>query len=176
MRAGLAVTSHNQTVLNQARFADLAITPATSPSNLLLKGSFEEYAPPRLGLPGWVSDDYRQHPAESDFNQPHTGAKNALCSSTVNLDCGLYQDVTAPSTGTYTVTFYETANRPGGLIGANVNGQLAVSTTVEARGFRQYGSPYTMRFEASANDIIEVWMYSPNTPGYVAIDDVSLVR
>src|SRR6185436_11467783 len=61
-------------------------------------------------------------------------------------------------------------------IGANVNGRLAVSTSVEARGFREYGSPYTMRFEASANDIIEVWMYSPNTPGYVAIDDVSLIK
>jgi regulation of enolase protein 1 (concanavalin A-like superfamily) len=174
MHAGLAVTSHDRTVLNQARFAELAITPATAPSNLLLKSSFEEYAPPALGLPGWVSDDYRQSPAQSDFNQPHSGAKNGLCYTNVNLDCGLYQDVTAPSTGTYTVTFHATANRPGGLIGANVNGRLAISTGVEARGFGQYGSPYTMRFEASANDIIEVWMYSPNTPGYVAIDDVSL--
>jgi hypothetical protein len=31
-----------------------------------------------------------------------------------------------------------------------------------------------MTFQASAGDTIRVWMYSPATPGYVVIDDVSL--
>ena len=31
-----------------------------------------------------------------------------------------------------------------------------------------------MQFQATAGAVIRVWMYSPPTPGYVVIDDVSL--
>ena len=73
------------------------------------------------------------------------------------------------------LTFYATADRDGGLVGANVNGTLAISSPVEARGFRNYGAPYAMTFQATAGDTIRVWMYSPAMPGYVVIDDVSLI-
>jgi hypothetical protein len=32
-----------------------------------------------------------------------------------------------------------------------------------------------MSFSAAAGDTIHVWMFSPASPGYVVIDDVSLV-
>jgi hypothetical protein len=144
--------------------------------NLLEKSGFEEYTPPALGIPGWVSDPIREAPANSDTNQPYSGGRNGVCLTSAPLDCGIYQEVTAPSTGTYTLTFYATADRDGGLVGANVNGDLAVSSPVETRGFRNYGAPYIMTFQATAGDTIRVWMYSPAIPGYVAIDDVSLIR
>ena len=143
--------------------------------NLLQKPGFEEYTPPALGVPGWVSDPIRETPAFSDSSQPRSGANNGACSTQDYLDCGIYQVVTAPSTGTYTLTFFATADRDGGLVGANVNDALAVSSPVEARGFRNYGAPYTMTFNATTGDTIIVWMYSPAIPGYVVIDDVSLI-
>jgi hypothetical protein len=73
-------------------------------------------------------------------------------------------------------SFYANADRAGALIGANVNGQLANSTSVQIRGSGNYGDPYVMTFSANAGDTIEVWMYSPATPGSAMIDDVSLTR
>jgi len=143
--------------------------------NLLEKPGFEEYTPPALGVPGWVSDPNRQTPAKSESNQPHSGSNNGACFTPESLDCGIYQEVTAPSTGTYLLTFYATADRDGGLVGAHVNGVQAVSIPVEARGFRNYGGAYTMTFPATAGDIIRVWMFSPAIPGYVVVDDVSLI-
>jgi len=143
--------------------------------NLLEKPGFEEYIPPALGVPGWVSDPMRQTPAKSESNQPHTGANNGACFTPDALDCGIYQEVTAPSTGTYLLTFYATADRDGGLVGAHVNGVQAVSSPVAPRGFRNYGGAYTMTFPATAGDTIRVWMFSPAIPGYVVVDDVSLI-
>jgi hypothetical protein len=74
----------------------------------------------------------------------------------------------------YTLTIYAIADRPGGLVGANVNGFTAALANVEARGWRNYGEPYVMTFTANAGELIRVWMYPPATPGYVVIDDVSL--
>ena len=42
--------------------------------------------------------------AKSETNQPRSGEKNGACWATDNLDCGMFQDVTAPVTGTYTLT------------------------------------------------------------------------
>jgi regulation of enolase protein 1 (concanavalin A-like superfamily) len=149
--------------------------PMTEFFNLLREPGFEQYQPPALGAPGWISDPARQTPAFSETHQPRSGSKNGACWTANHLDCGAYQTVTAPSTGTYTVTFYANADRAGGLVGANVNGALAASAGVQVRGFDNYGTPYTMSFAAKAGDSIVVWMYSPATPGYVVIDDVSLV-
>lgn len=58
--------------------------------NLLEKPGFEEYTPPALGVPGWVSDPIRQTPAYSESNQPHSGSNNGACFTTDSLDCGIY--------------------------------------------------------------------------------------
>ena len=172
---GLAVTSHDDRALNLATFEHVTVSPSAIGTNLLVKGGFEEYDPPVLGLPGWVSDDFRQTPAKSETNQPHSGAKNGACWSTMFLDCGMFQTVEAPVSGIYLLTFYATADRFGGLVGADVDGTLAASANVEARPFGDYGQAYAMSFSVVRGQTIVVWMYSPAIPGYVVIDDVSLV-
>ena len=179
--AGLAVTSHDPATQNHAVFDGVLVTSHPPMSNLLIAGGFEDYVPPsfevRGGGPlGWKSDDpFRQTPAKSETNQPRTGAQNGACWTPEFLDCGLYQEVVAPLTASYTFRIYATADRPGGLVGVNVNGALAISADVEPRGFLNYGASYELRFNAASGDTIRVWMYSPATPGYVVIDDATLM-
>jgi len=177
--AGLAVTSHDPAILNHATFDGVLVTSNPPMSNLLISGGFEDYLPPGFDLPaplGWKSDDsFRQTPAKSETNQPRTGTKNGACWTPEFLDCGLYQEVVAPLTASYTFRIYATADRPGGLVGVNVNGALAILADVDPRGFGNYGSSYELRFNAASGDTIRVWMYSPATPGYVVVDDATLM-
>jgi hypothetical protein len=171
--AGLAVTSHQPDALYAALFDQVTVRGELP--NLLVNGDFEAYDPPALGPPGWISDHaFRQSPAKSETHQPRTGAQNGACWTTEYLDCGMYQEVVASVTSTYGYTVYATADRAGGLVGANVNGLLAASRDITAAPFGDY-SRYTMSFTASAGDVIRVWMYSPAWPGYVVIDDARLV-
>jgi len=149
----------------------VAIGPAR---NLLVRGDFEDYVPPDLGPPGWIADLRRQVAAKSETYQPHSGLQNGACWTPDALDCGMFQGVTAPGTGVYTLTYFANADRDGGLVGASVNDKVAASSSVAVRGFRNYGAMYSISFNAVAGDTIWVWMYSPPTPGYVVIDDVSL--
>jgi probable HAF family extracellular repeat protein len=150
------------------------MTPTSSTTNLLVDGGFEGTDPPSLA-PGWVSDNpLRQTPAFSETHQPRSGTKNAACWTPDNLDCGMYQEVVAPQDGTYVLTFYSNADRPGGLVGLNINGQTRSSVGVQVNGFGVY-SKFTDTFVAVQGSVIRVWMYSPPTPGYVVIDDVSVV-
>jgi hypothetical protein len=177
--AGLAVTSHDPAVLNDAAFDDVLVTSNPPMSNLLISGGFEDYVPPGFDLPaplGWKSDiPFRQTAAKSETNQPRTGAQNGACWTPEFLDCGLYQDVVAPLTASYTFRIYATADRLGGLVGVNVNGALAIAADVEPRGFDNYGPSYELRFNAASGDTIRVWMYSPASPGYVVVDDATLM-
>jgi hypothetical protein len=172
--AGLAVTSHDNAVLNTSVFDHVTVTMPVSVHNLLQAGDFEEYVPPTLGPPGWFSDNpLRQVPAKAEKYQPHSGKQNGACWTPEFLDCGLYQEKIAPATGGYTLRLFATADRPGGLVGVNLNGQTATLQDVAVRQFGDYAE-YTLPFSAHAGDTIRVWMYSPPTPGYVVIDDVSL--
>ena len=172
---GLAVTSHDSSVLNKSVFSNVQVV-----KNLLTGGDFERYTPPALGPPGWISDNpLRRIPAKSETNQPHGGlGKNGACSTTTPEDCGMYQEVIVPETGKYTLSVYATADRPGGLVGISINGRPERTTIrVAPRGFGNYGvDPYLKGFRAYAGDTIRIWMYSPDTPGFVVIDDVSLVQ
>jgi hypothetical protein len=169
---GLAVTSHDTTTLNTSVFDTIQIV-----RNLLDEGGFEGYIPPALGTPGWVSDNpLRQIAAKSETNQPHSGAKNGACWATTAEDCGIYQEVTPPADGTYILTMYANADRSGGLLGVNVNGNTVASVPVDVRGFGNYGTAYTAAFSAHAGDTVRVWVYSPATPGYVVLDDATLIQ
>ncbi len=178
--AGLAVTSHDPAVLNhgglrwRARHVQSADEQPVDLGRIrrLCASEFRAMPAPL----GWKSDDpFRQTAAKSETNQPRTGTKNGACWTPEFLDCGLYQEVVAPLTASYTFRIYATADRPGGLVGVNVNGALAISADVEPRGFGNYGSSYELRFNAASGDTIRVWMYSPATPGYVVVDDATLM-
>ncbi len=178
--AGLAVTSHDPSSPYLAKFDHVSVTTtdAEHRDNLLSDGDFEEYAPPALGSAnsGWVSDHLmRQEPAKSEVNQPRSGFTNGACWTPAFLDCGIYQEIIAPATGSYSLRVYASADRPGGLVGANVNGYVATSADVAVRPFGDYAL-YSATFDATIGDVIRVWMYSPASPGYVVIDDVSLTR
>ena len=174
LAAGLAVTSHQTNALYAALFDNVSVTGQQLTENLLAEGDFEGYTPPALGQPGWISDDLlRQVPAKSETHQPHAGTKNGACWTPEYVDCGIYQEVIAPTSGLYAFSIYATADRPGGLTGVNVNGVAANSATVEPYGFGNY-TRYTLVFTAAAGDTIRVWMYSPASPGYLVIDDASL--
>jgi hypothetical protein len=168
--AGLAVTSHATSMLNTGVFDTVHVT-----KNLIVDGSFEGDEPPALS-PAWVSDNpLRKIPATSELTRPHDGYKNGVCAQTTFEDCGLYQEVVAPADGTYVLTIYAFSDRSGALVGANVDGVTVQSVTV-AEGQYYSVPPYTRRFTASAGAKIRVWMYSPPSPGFVAIDDVSVVQ
>jgi hypothetical protein len=173
------VSRTNATVVNSSLIGPSSVlsfstASSTGGGNLLQQPGFEGYTPPALGLPGWVSDNpLRAIPAKSETHQPHTGSQNGACWATTNADCGIYQEVTAPTTGQYTFVIWATADRTGGWVGANVNGQNVAGQAVSASGFGNY-QQYAMQFQAAAGTTIRVWMYSPPTPGYVVIDDASL--
>ena len=174
---GLAVTSHDDTVLNTATFDNVASTssgllPTPPPSqNRLLNPGFES---PASGSTAWVSDAFRQTPAQFENREPHSGIQNGACRTTAALDCGMYQEVIVPLDGTYTFSAYANASRPGAWVGANINGVGAVSAPVQVRGIGAYGTPYALSFAARAGDRIRVWLYSPADPGSAVIDDASL--
>ena len=111
---GLAVTSHDVATLNTAMFNQVSVSGQAAAANLLFESDFEGYAPPSLGPPGWVSDDFlRQVPSKSETNQPRSGAQNGACWTTTYLDCGMYQEVIAPATGQYILHMYTTTDRAG---------------------------------------------------------------
>jgi hypothetical protein len=167
---GLAVTSHNPGVLNEARFDHVLVKSGTAPTgNLLTNGGFEDSAVPNTG-PGWVSDTIRQSPAHSETLAPHSGLQNGACRTTQTLDCGIYQDLVVPATGEYLLTVYTSADRPGGLVGVNIAAGRAQQVVVKEGGYQ----PYVFGLYLNAGDRIRVWMYSPATPGSVTIDDASL--
>ena len=125
-------------------------------------------------LSPWQSDDVRQTPAYAESFQPRSGNNNAACWRPMSLDCGLYTDVRAPRTGNYTLTCMPRLTAKAGWLVQTSTRCWRQPPAVAPRGFRNYGDPYVMTFAAQAGDIIRVWMYSPSTPGYVVIDDVSL--
>ena len=167
------MTSHQASALYAALFDNVTVTGQQVTENLLEEGDFEGYVPPALGQPGWVSDDrLRQVPAKSETHQPLSGKQNGACWTPEYLDCGIYQEVIAPTTGLYSFSISATSDRAGGLVGVNVDGSTANSAQVEPRGFLNY-SRYAMTFTAAAGSTIRVWMYSPASPGYVVIDDAT---
>jgi photosystem II stability/assembly factor-like uncharacterized protein len=151
---------------------DSAPPPPEPGENLLTNPGFEASVVPATS-PGWVSDTYRQSPARSETAEPHGGARNGACRTTTALDCGLYQDLTAPLTASFMFRLFANADRPGALVGVNVNGVGVASDNVEVGAAGNY-QEYAMELLAHAGDTIRVWIYSPAVPGAAVIDDASL--
>ncbi len=164
---------------------NITVTNTTSPGpgkNLVVNGSFESG-----DTRSWFSD--RAMTLNLDENlQQRTGVYNAACwHSTENSgDCSIVQDVSVPEAGTYRVTIYAKADRRGAWVGANLISQSFETqpfvTPVESRS--AYWGPdalypyfkYEATVSAQAGDTIKVWAYSPNLPGWLVVDDVSIVK
>jgi hypothetical protein len=168
IRAGLAVTSHEPSVLNTAQFDHVSVTSsAVSTGNLLRNPGFEESNVPDLG-PGWVSDRFRQAPAHSASAAPHSGSKYGGCETTTALDCGIYQELVVAQTDNYMFSAFVAADKPGALVGVDVNG-VGTGRQVLTGGYEQYRIGLFLR----AGDTIRVWVYSPASSGRVFVDDAS---
>jgi hypothetical protein len=169
--SGFAATSHDPAVLNTAVFDHVGFSTAgVSGQNLLVNAGFEDSVVPNTG-PGWVSDSVRQSDAVSEAATPHDGHQNGVCRTT-SLDCGIYQEVTASSAGTYAFSISVRTDHVGPLVGVNVNGVTRVVRSVLVGGYQIY----SLGFFANAGDVIRVWMYAPAVEGFVAIDDAILVQ
>jgi len=171
--AGLAVTSHDRNVINEAVFDNVSVIgfyPQYFGPNLLQKSGFEEYTGSALSDP-WVSD--RAAPWFVETAHPHAGAKNAACQSTASQDCGIRQEWTVPQRGAYMLTFFANADRPGALIGIDINGTSMPAGPVDVREPGNY-TEYQWGLVLSAGDTLRVWMYSPANGARVMLDDVTL--
>ena len=169
--SGLAVTSHDTGQINTAVFDTVEVA-----RNLLVDGNFEGYSPPSLGPPGWISDQpLRKVPAVSDSSSPYEGFNAGVCSQTTFDDCGLYQEVTIPATGTYVFSVRATSTLSGAFVGVNINGLSFQALPIDLWPKGVWSSPpYTIPFSANKGDIVRVWMYSPGTPTWTAIDAATL--
>ena len=98
-----------------------------------------------------------------------------MCSQTTFADCGLYQDVIIQTAGAYVFSVRANSNHAGAFVGVNINGVGFQSLPIDVHPVGDYGTaPYMISFTASAGDTVRVWMYSPATPGVVAIDAATL--
>jgi len=150
--------------------------------SLVVNGGFESG-----GTGPWFSDRALTFTLDQNLQQ-RTGVYNAACwhPTEHSGDCAIVQNVSVPETGTYLVTIYAKADRPGAWVGANLIAQSGetqpFATPVESRS--AYWGPDTLypyfKYEAAvsaqAGDIIKVWGYSPNVPGWLVLDDVSVVK
>lgn len=168
VEAGVAVTSHDTSVRNTARFDRVLLFGTGNAQNLLVNSGFEDSTIPALG-PGWVSD--RQSAAQTETTQPRAGTKNAVCRTSESEDCGIFQEVTVASNGFYVFRVFAATDKPGALVGMNINEREGERVTAVTIG--EYRA-YSMVVLAFAGDVIRVWAYSPAAPGSLVIDDASL--
>ena len=136
-----------------------------------MNGDFEADEPPALGPPGWISDQaIRQSPAKSETHQPKIWrTERRMLDTRVP---GLRHLPGCRCAGHRHLHLHRDVGH--GLVGGNVNSVVGASSDVTAASFGDY-SRHTLKFAASAGDVIRVWMYSPASPGYIVIDDASLM-
>jgi hypothetical protein len=170
---GLAVTSHDANVVNNAVFDNVSLSslyPRYYGPNLVQRSGFEEYAGPEIGG-AWVSD--RAAPWIVETAHPHSGAKNASCRSTDSEDCGIHQEFLVPQRGAYILTFHANADKAGALVGIDINGASYPAAPVDVREPGTYAE-YAFGLILSAGDTLRVWTYSPANGATVVLDDVTL--
>lgn len=78
-----------------------------------------------------------------------------------------------PQRGAYIVTLFANTDRPGALIGFDLNGTSYPDAPVDVRIPGNY-SQYVRGLILSAGDTLRVWMYSPANGATVTLDDVTL--
>lgn len=169
---GMAVSSHDPSHTNTSTFDHVSVIGGAV--NIVVNPGFEESTAGSLG-PGWVSDSSRQKAATIDTATPYAGAVAGACVTTPTQDCGIYQDITLPQTGSYMFAAWVSADHAGGLVGFNAGGTTAWSNNVSNSGPGHYEFHFTS-FSGHAGDVIRVWLYAPSVAGKISIDEVVVKR
>jgi O-glycosyl hydrolase len=142
----------------------------TAPQNLLSNGDFENG-----NLGNWQEEWAPPGPqyAGIEYTYPYGGQYDAYLHPTSSQDVAIYQTVTAPQNGNFTLTAYASTNiKQGVQLGVDVNGVQVASTFITANtGYRYYTLPIP---SVNAGQVIKVWYYADKTSGWATLDDVVL--
>lgn len=107
-----------------------------------------------------------------ESNYPFNGLKDGYLHPTTSQDVALYQEITAPYTGTYVLSAHAAASKVKlASLGADVNGVQAGEAIVAGTGGYNY---YQLKFHAAAGSKIKVWYYAKRDNGWAVIDQVLL--
>ncbi|MFD0696607.1 discoidin domain-containing protein [Paenibacillus sp. GCM10027628] len=149
------------------QFAEVEIYGSNNPQpNLISNPDFQAGT-----LGPWYAE---WHPSNAgvEANYPHNTMYDAYLWPTASGDVAVSQNVTAPTTKSYTLTAYCATNIANAVrLGVDVGGVQVGQTNITPNvGYNQY----TITFNANAGQTIKVWYYSNGTGGWATIDDVVL--
>ena len=146
-------------------WATLDSTAETLTPTLLTNSGFENGS-----LSGWSAD---WNPTAVSFEKtfPFTGEYDGALNTTPAEDAGLSQTITAPRSGTYTLSASVASSTSSAQLGIDVGG--VQKTTVNTGANTGYQTK-TLTFSAIAGQSIKVWYYMPAVSGWATLDDVLL--
>lgn len=144
-----------------------AVAGAGPGPNLLANPGFESGS-----LSGWQAE-WNPSRAWTETSYPHEGSYDASLHPTLTQDVAVYQTLTAPSTGTYTLKGFAATNTTGVRLGVDVAGTQAGQRTVEPNaGY----VAQNLTFNATAGQSIKIWYYAARVSGWATLDRVSVVQ
>jgi O-glycosyl hydrolase len=150
---------------SSAIVADRVIITAP-PASLLGNSGFENSS-----FSPW-SGEWHASLTGTETTYPFAGLKDAYLHPTTSADVALYQNVTAPATGTYVLTAHAAANAANlATLGVDVGGVEKGSAVIRNTGKYQY---YQLKFQANAGQTIKVWYYAARGSGWATIDEIVL--
>ncbi|MFC5402519.1 discoidin domain-containing protein [Cohnella soli] len=134
-----------------------------------------------IGNPDFQAGDigawYKEwHPANTavEANYPHDTMYDGALWPATGADVALAQNLTAPTTKSYTLTAYIATNITSSnavRLGVDVGGVQATQAIISP--YAGY-TKYTLTFNATAGQTIKVWYYANASGGWATIDDVVL--
>lgn len=133
-------------------------------SSLLANGGFEKGS-----LAGW-SGEWHPSRVKIEAEYPFSGTYDGAINNVAGEDAAIFQTITAPRTGTYTVE---------AAVASSISAQLGVDVAGSQKAFIAVtpGTGYqtkTLTFSATAGQQIKVWYYAPGASGWATIDSVTL--
>lgn len=142
----------------------VVVTPSIV--SLLGNSSFEAAA-----LSPW-SGEWNPSLTGVETSYPFNGLKDAYLHPTATSDVALYQNVVAPTTGTYILTAHAATNTASfASLGVDVAGVQQGNVSIKNTSKYQY---YQVKFQANAGQTIKVWYYAKKGTGWATIDQVTL--
>lgn len=120
-------------------------------------------------LPGWTGE-WNPSRVSVEAEYPFSGHYDGAVNTAVGQDAALYQTITAPRTGTFTL-IAAVASSLNAQLGVDVAGvQIASVTTTPNVGYQTR----SLTFSATAGQPIKTWFYAPAASGWATIDSATL--